>query len=762
MTSSRRLWWALGAMFLISFGVLVWIGGDIYRQAPPMPERVVAEGGATLYSRADIEHGRQVWQTTGGQQLGSIWGHGGYVAPDWSADWLHREAVALLDLWAQREFQRPYAELSAERQGALQARLRAELRHNGYDAASGAITVSADRATAIAQVARHYQSLFGSDPALRQLREQYAIAEGAIRDPERLRLLPAFFFWTAWAATTERPGSNITYTSNWPHEPLVGNTPTTATGMWSIASVILLLAAVGAMVWWHAASREGEPPQLPVRDPLAGLVITPSMRATGKYFFTAIALFLAQMTLGAITAHYAVEGQAFYGFELSQVLPYAVARTWHTQLGIFWIATAWLATGLYMAPALSGGREPKFQKLGVNLLYLALLVVVVGSLAGEWFGVQQRLDLDTNFFLGHQGWEYVDLGRVWQILLFAGLMIWLALMGRALRPALKADGDSRPLVWLLFLSTVAIGLFYGAGLTWGRHTHISMIEYWRWWVVHLWVEGFFEVFATAVIALLFSRLGLVRTATATSATLFATVVFLFGGILGTLHHLYFSGTTEAVIAIGASFSALEVVPLVLLGFEAVANYRLSRATPWVETYRWPVMFFVAVAFWNLVGAGLFGFLINPPISLYYVQGLNLTANHGHAALFGVYGMLGIGLMLFCLRGLGARSAWHDGLLKPAYWLLNGGLAAMVLLSLLPAGIYQSWASVTHGLWYARSAEFIHSPLMERLVWMRVPGDVVFAAGGLCLALFALRLWAGSRAAPAQLPQDATRASSPAG
>ncbi len=762
MASPKKIWWALGLMFVLSFAALALIGGDIYRQAPPMPQRVVDAAGNLLYTQDDIQRGRQVWQTAGGQQLGSIWGHGAYVAPDWSADWLHREAVALLDIWANREFQRGFADLTAERKAALQARLQAEMRANTYDGAAGTITVSADRAAAIAQVAVHYEALFGSDPALHTLRVQYAIAENAIPDAARRRLMPAFFFWTAWAATTQRPDSQTTYTSNWPHEPLVGNVPTTSTGMWSIASIILLLGAVGAMVWYHASQKAHEPLQIPARDPLAGLVITPSMAATAKYFYTVVALFLAQITLGTITAHYAIEGQAFYGFQLAEILPYAVARTWHTQLGIFWIATAWLATGLYMAPALSGGKEPKFQKLGVNLLYVALLIVVVGSLTGEWLGVKQRLDLDTNFFLGHQGWEYVDLGRVWQVLLFAGLLIWLGLMGRALAPALRTQSDSRSLVWLLFLSTVAIGLFYGAGLAWGRHTHLSMVEYWRWWVVHLWVEGFFEVFATAIIALLFSKLGLVRAATATTATLFATVVFLFGGILGTLHHLYFSGATEAVIAVGAMFSALEVVPLVLLGFEATENYRLSRATPWVATYRWPVMFFIAVAFWNLVGAGLFGFLINPPISLYYVQGLNLTANHGHSALFGVYGMLGIGLMLFCLRGLGAPSAWRDGLLKPAYWLLNIGLGAMVLLSLLPAGIYQAWASISHGFWYARSAEVIHSALMERLVWMRVPGDILFGLGGLALALFVLQLWRGSRSAARQRGLAPSSASAPAG
>lgn len=743
MNPSRRLWWTLAVLFAISFGALGWIGGEIYRQAPPIPTQVVAADGSVLYTQDDIQRGRQVWQSMGGMQVGSIWGHGSYVAPDWSADWLHREAVGLLDLWAQREYGRAFAALDGERQAALKARLKAEMRTNTYDPETGIVTVSNDRAAVIRAVQEHYVGVFGDDPAFESLREQYAIANGAIPSEENRRLMTAFFFWTAWAAAAERPGSDITYTANWPHEPLIDNTPTTATGMWSIASVILLLAGIGALVWYQAAQRQEPPPVPPKADPLLQIKVTPSMRATAKYFYTVVALFLAQMTLGAITAHYAVEGHHFYGFNLSEILPYAVARSWHTQLAIFWIATAWLATGLYIAPAISG-HEPRYQKLGVDLLYVALLVVVIGSLAGQWLGVMQRFDLDTNFYLGHQGWEFVDLGRFWQILLFVGLMLWLGLMGRALWPALKRKAENTTLLWLLFLSTIAIGLMYAAGLMYGKHTHISMVEYWRWWVVHLWVEGFFEVFATAIIALLFTKLGLVRASTAGTATLFATVVFLAGGILGTLHHLYFAGTTEGVIAVGAMFSALEVVPLVLLGFEAAENYRHSHATSWMRSYRWPVLFFVAVAFWNLVGAGLFGFIINPPISLYYLQGLNTTPNHGHAALFGVYGMLGIGLMLFCLRGLSAPLAWKDKLLGPAFWLLNIGLVGMTFFALLPAGIYQAWASISQGMWYARSPEVIHSPWMEAFVWLRVPGDIVFAGGAVLLGLFVYCLWRGSR------------------
>ena len=743
MTPTRRLWWTLAVLFVVSFGLLGWIGGQIYREAPPVPERVETVDGTILFTKDDIQRGRQVWQSMGGMQVGSIWGHGSYVAPDWSADWLHREAVALLDIWAQREYGVAYDALGAELRAALKERLKTEMRTNTYDPATGSITVSADRAAAIEQVREHYLGVFSDDPAFESLREQYAIHNNPVPDAEHRAMLTGFFFWTSWAAAAERPGSDITYTANWPHEPLIDNTPTTGTAMWSIASVILLLAGIGALLWYQAAQKTEPLPVPPKSDPLLQIKVTPSMRATAKYFYTVVALFLAQMTLGAITAHYAVEGHHFYGFNLSEILPYAVTRSWHTQLGIFWIATAWLATGLYIAPAISG-HEPKYQKLGVDLLYVALVVVVVGTLAGQWLGVMQRFDLDTNFYLGHQGWEFVDLGRFWQILLFVGLMLWLGLMGRALWPALKRKAENSLLLWLLFLSTIAIGLMYAAGLMYGKHTHISMVEYWRWWVVHLWVEGFFEVFATAIIALLFTKLGLVRGSTAGTATLFATVVFLAGGILGTLHHLYVAGTTEGVIAVGAMISALEVVPLVLLGFEAAENLHFSKAAPWMRSYRWPVLFFVAVAFWNLVGAGLFGFIINPPISLYYIQGLNTTANHGHAALFGVYGMLGIGLMLFCLRGLSSPRAWKDKLLAPAFWLLNIGLVGMTFFALLPAGIYQAWASITKGLWYARSPEVIHSPIMELFVWLRVPGDIVFAGGAIVLAAFVLALWWGSR------------------
>ncbi|MCA9516151.1 MAG: nitric-oxide reductase large subunit, partial [Myxococcales bacterium] len=689
-----------------SFTVLGFMGGEIYRKAPPMPARVVAADGSVVFDGAAIQAGKEAWQAMGGQELGSIWGHGAYQAPDWSADWLHREAVALLDGWARAGGVASYEALPAEQQAALRERLRGELRTNTYDADTGAIVLSADRARAVRAVAAHYDGLFGHDPALADLRLAYAIPTDAVADATRRADIGAFFFWTSWACAANRPGETISYTNDWPGEPLIGNAPTSASVLWSIASIVVLLAGIGALAWHMAAKKKEEPaPEIPDRDPLLGLTPTPSMRATRKYFWTVLGLFLAQVGLGAVTAHYGVEGGGFFGIPLDRILPYAVARTWHTQLGIFWIATAWVATGLYIAPAVSG-HEPRHQKLLVNVLYVCLLVIVVGSMAGEWLSVQQKMSLGTTFWFGHQGFEYVDLGRFWQLFLFVGLLIWLFMVGRALWPALRRRDQHRQITILLFLSTIAIGAFYGAGLMWGRGTHLAVAEYWRWWVVHLWVEGFFEVFATAVIAFLFSRLGLVRAASATRAVLWSTIIFLGGGIIGTAHHLYFTGTPVSVLALGSVFSALEIVPLVLIGFEAYETYKHASARPWVRAYRWPILFFVAVAFWNLLGAGVFGFLINPPIALYYVQGLNTTSVHGHTALFGVYGMLGIGLMLFVLKGLAARRVWKDGVIRFAFWSINIGLALMVLLSVLPVGLAQTLASVKHGLWYARSAEFM--------------------------------------------------------
>ena len=431
-----------------------------------------------------------------------------------------------------------------------------------------------------------------------------------------------------------------------------------------------------------------------------------------KYFFVVAALWVVQVALGAIVAHYGVEGGGFYGIPLAKWLPYSVARTWHCRSASSGSQPRGWRPGLYIVPAVSGA-EPKGQRLGVNVLFVAVVVVVVGSLAGEWLGIEQKLG-NLWFWLGTQGYEYVDLGRLWQILLFVGLTFWLWLMWRGLRPALArtrresfaADAvshfqhrDSAVLRGRTDVRTAqpphhrrVLALVGGAPL--GRRLLRSVRHRGHRLPVHASEAAVgIDRHARACCSrpsFFFRAASSARSITCTSPE-----------------------RLTSVLALGAVFSALEVVPLVLIGFEAWENIRLSRGTadsPWISAYKWPIYFFVAVAFWNFVGAGLFGFMINPPIALYYMQGLNLTPVHGHAALFGVYGMLGLGLMLFCLRALRPGLMWKDRPLSIAFWSINIGLALMVLLSMLPVGLMQAWASVEYGTWYARSAEFLQTPV----------------------------------------------------
>jgi len=734
MAGYKKLWWTLIVILAITFGILGYFGTEVYRKAPPIPAQVVTESGEVLMTETSILDGQTAWQSVGGMQLGSIWGHGAYQAPDWTADWLHRELVAWLNIKAERTYGTSYDNLEPALQHALKFELKQEYRNPNYDAASNRLVIDDTRAQAIAQTAAYYDRLFSDDLSLTSTRQSYAMKENTLPSAERREVMTHFFFWTAWAAATERPDSDVTYTNNWPHEPLIDNKPSAENIIWSLISIVLLVAGIGGLIWGWAFLREHDEDdaQVPAKDPISLVNLTPSQKALGKYLFLVMALFIFQIFLGGFTAHYTVEGQHFYGINVSEWFPYSLVRTWHIQAALFWIATGFLAAGLFLAPIINGGKDPKFQKLGVDILFWALVVVVAGSFIGNYLAIAQIMPEHLNFWLGHQGYEYIDLGRLWQIGKFTGIAFWLVLMLRGVVGAFKQPGDKN-LLALLTASVVAIGLFYGAGFFYGERTHISIMEYWRWWIVHLWVEGFFEVFATTALAFIFYSMGLVSRRIATVASLASASLFLLGGVPGTFHHLYFSGTTTPVMAVGATFSALEVVPLVVLGYEAWENWSLQHKAAWMERVKWPLLCFVAVAFWNFLGAGVFGFMINPPIALYYIQGLNTTPTHAHAALFGVYGFLAIGFVLLILRYLRPQFVFNEKIMKTSFWWLNIGLCLMLFTSLLPIGFIQFFASASEGLWYARSEEFMQQPLLQSLRWIRTIGDVVFIIGGLAVA-----------------------------
>lgn len=720
-------------MLVLSFGVLIFGGYIIKKEKPPIPDKIVSSTEEVIFTHDDIMNGQNFYFSRGGQHIGTIWGHGSYLAPDWSADFLHRMGLYIAarhngvsaqkaKFFSQEEFDA----LDAPTRAKLTAIVTQEIKTNRYNPATSTLTLTPYQAEAFNALKEYYGELFMKG------NERMGLQSEIVKSAEETHKLTSFFAWLSWAAGTLRLDKDYTYTSNWPYDPLVGNTPLPGNIIWSIVSVILLIFGIAAalFVYLRYIGKDDYKPTLikdfPEPSP------TPSQKATLIYFLVAILLFVIQIGMGSLTAHFTVEGTSFYGIPLGKIFPYAAARTWHLQLAVFFIATCFLAAGLFIGPMV--GKEPKGQKGLVLVLFGALVVVVVGTLAGTWLSATGIMGDDT-FYLGHQGYEFIELGRVWQLLLIVGMLIWLILMLRAIYPALKDEKDSGGLTHLLLYSSISIPLFYMAGLLYGKGSHLSDAEYWRWWVVHLWVEGFFEVFATVVMAFLLSHIGIVSKKFALMTVNFTIFLYLGGGVIGTFHHLYWTGSPIPIIALGAVFSALEVVPLTLMGFEIVHNLKSVQEGGEGYAYKWPVYFFVSVAFWNLVGAGVFGFLINPPIVLYYAQGINTTPIHSHTALFGVYGMLAISLLLFSVRHIVTRASWSDKLLKYSFWGLNGGLAAMAIFSLIPSGFYQLHYAIKYGLWYARSPEIASGDVIRAFSWARILPDIIFAGGAILLLIF---------------------------
>lgn len=728
MGEYKKYWIAVVAVLIIGFSILGYLGTDVYHQAPPVPTAYVSQDGQVLFTKEDILHGQSAWQSTGGQSVGTVLGHGAYQAPDWTADWLHKEVSVMLDIKSQEAFGVLYDQLGPVQQAAVKEVVKKEYLGSAVRE-DGTVVLSPERITAMNLTGRYFVELYGDNPDLTLTRDHFAMKDNTLPELQDRIDMARFFFWTTWMASTQRPGTDATYTNNWPHEPLLDHNPTPESIAWSVVSVIILLCGIGVVVWLWAFGKKDDDHALvpPTEDPISKITLTPSQRALGKYLFTILALFLFQLGMGGIIAHYTVEGQAFYGIPLAQYFPYSIARTWHIQASLFWIAMAFLSAGLFLAPIINGGKDPKYQKLGVDILFWALVVLVVGSFAGTYLGVAHQIPAAWNFLLGHQGYEYIELGRIWQWIEYIGILFWLVLMIRSIIGAFKQKGDKNLIAAFIF-SVIMVGIFYGPGLFYGEHSHLAIMEYWRWWVIHLWVEGFFEVFSTTLMAFIFVTLGLVSYRAGTVAAISSGAIYLIGGIPGTFHHLYFTGVTSTIVATGASFSALEVVPLVLLGYEAFENYTRLHSAPWMHRLKWPVYCFIAVSFWNLVGAGVFGFLINMPVSLFYIQGLNTTAVHAHTALFGVYGFLSLGFVFLIARYIRPEIEFNDKLMKFGFWALNIGLALMVLISLLPIGLIQSWASITHGLWFARSEEFMQQPLLQNLRWARLIGDTILIIG----------------------------------
>jgi nitric oxide reductase subunit B len=748
-------WWPRSVVIVMIFGfaVLILMSFRAYQNAPPVPAKAVTPGGEVVFSAEDVAAGQEVFLKYGLMDNGTIWGHGGYLGPDFSAQTLHGLALHLAGQIAQDRFQTPYANLRENEKAAVDAAVAAAFKANRYDAATEALTLHDDGKAAFTEQVAYWTNHF-ADPA-----KNGGLARGAVADPIELRKLTAFFVWTAWASAAQRPGSAHSYTNNFPYDPLVGNHHTGGALLWSAISLVFLLGGIAVVLLafgkfdylgWHAGTTASATRPAGARPPQT----TPAQAATVKFMVVAGLLFLAQVLIGGALAHYRTEPGDFYRFDLSAVFPSNLLRAWHLQTMIFWVATAYVAGALFVASALGGG-DPKGQRPLVHLLFWALVVVVVGSLLGQWAGINNLLG-ELWFWIGNQGWEYLEIGRFWQILLAAGLVFWFWLVLRAVEPV-RRNPELRTFVVFFLIAAFAIPFFYLPAFFFGAKTHYSIVDVWRFWIIHLWVEGFFEFFVTVIVSIILFQLGLVRRITAIRVIYLDAILYFGGGLIGTAHHWYFTGQTELAMALGATFSALEVVPLTLLTLDAWDFYRVTRgeSAP-AFRHRWTFFFLMAVGFWNFVGAGIFGFLINMPIVSYYEVGTLLTVNHGHAAFIGVFGMLAVGLMAYVLREVTADALWPrvERFLKVGFWGLNIGLAMMIVFSLFPAGVLQLRDVLQNGYWHARSLEYTGTALARTLEWMRTPGDLVFIFVGVVPIVLGLLvsyrgLWSG-RAAATQL------------
>lgn len=728
-------------VFLFGFFVLGYLAYRTYSDQPPIPQKTVDPQGKTIFTYDDVIGGQGVFLRNGLMEYGSIFGHGAYLGPDYTADYLRRSGEIVLAF---------YDGPNSDTGGISTVR---DFKTNRYDPANGILQYSNAQAAAYAQLRDYYHKFF-SEPTTR-----FGLRPGAITDTNDTRMLTAYFSWSAWVASALRPGKDYTFTNNWPPEPLVDNRPTAETIVWSVLSLITLLGGIGLLLGafgrWDFLGWHGRDQQALMFTPPDRVILTQAQKTTAYYFLVMALLFLVQSLLGGSIQHYRTELSNFFGINLAVLLPFNLARTWHLQLAIFWVATSYLAAGIFISPIIARS-EPRNQHWLAYALLIALITVVAGSLAGEYAGIHGFIGKLWIWF-GNQGFEYLDLGRFWQILLSLGLFFWVVMLFRALKPRLTQESRGN-MPWMFFFAALAVPAFYAVGLL--AHPRASYVtsDYWRWWVVHLWVEDFLELFTTVIVAYIFVLMGVVRERVALTLIYLDFIIYSAGGVIGTMHHMYFSGTPAVHMALGAVFSAGEVMPLTLLTVEAwsflqLGGIRVAKTdTPF--PHRWAVLFLVAVGFWNFLGAGIFGFLINLPIVSYYEIGTALTANHGHTAFMGVYGMLAVGIALFCLRYLIPQKHWTDRPAKFSFWALNIGLFWMSIATLFPLGVAQLYQSVKVGYFDARSLKFLTTKTNILIEWARLPGDLLFIIGIfpiIYLAWIAVRYKTAHPTAPGQLP-----------
>jgi nitric oxide reductase subunit B len=723
----RKWWMPLTFILIVSFAGVGLIGFETYHEAPPIPD-FVSDSGEKVVSRENILEGQAVFQQYALMDFGSMFGDGANRGPDFTAQALHEVTLYLNEYYGNEP------ELSKLEFLAIKQLVKNELKQNRFQRNSNTVKLTGAQAYAFERLVEYYKNYF-SGSGQRSLHPEYL-------EHNEIEKLTAFFYWGAWVCSTERPGKSYSYTHNWPYDIEAGNIPETPVIFWTIIGSLGLVLGLGVVLFYHGRlERLSDRTFLDNSSPLMTLQAvqkftpTNAQRATYKFFYAAIFVFLFQVLAGIVTVHDFVNFTVFFGYDLRDLFPITISRGWHVQLSLLWISACWIGASLFVTAFIC--NEPPAHKHYVNVLYWMIVVLVAGSVAGIYIGPTRLTEYW--YFLGNQGWEYVEPGKVWQALLFAIFIVWAITLFRALKPALSLKQPWALPNWLIY-ATFSILFLLISGFVATPETNFVIADFWRWCVIHMWAEAFFEVFTTVLVGYFMVLMGLVSKDSAVRVIYLATLLFLGSGLLGISHNFYWNAKPVATMALGSVFSTLQVIPLILLTIEAWRFQRLPRLAEenlsngnGSGNNRFGMsdvfLFLIGVNFWNFFGAGVMGFIINLPLANYYEHGTYLTVNHGHAALMGVYGNLSIAAVLFCCKLLTRSDAWRPDLVKLSFWCINTGLMLMVLLDLFPAGIMQFQAVVDKGLWFARSTEFVDSDTFQTLTWMRIVGGSVFTLGG---------------------------------
>ncbi|WP_445266441.1 nitric-oxide reductase large subunit [Staphylococcus aureus] len=748
-SSYKRLVKVLLTILVIVFSILLVGGWYIFKNEAPRPTKIVDQQGHTLVTKGELISGQAIYEKYGLTDYGSYLGNGSYLGPDYTAEALHHYLIGMRKYYAQDIYHKQLHKLNHVEIAVVKDKVMKEIRINRYSEKEDQLVLTPGQVYGLKYLQDYYKKEFVNNP------KQVGLNENMIKQFQnddymvagnKIEHLSQFFFWGAWLSSTDRPGKTFSYTNNWPYDVDAGNTLPSAGILWTAISVTLLIAGLAFIIYIQKRyefdmkptyESERELPKIEVDSK-----ITDSQRKVGKYLVVVMLLFLVQILLGELLAHYYVENK-FFGIEIQRLFPFNIVKTWHVQLVIFWVATTWLAAGIYIVPKVLG-NEPKKQGVLVDILFWALIIVVMGSMIGEWSHILGWIDSHWWLF-GHFGWEYIELGKFWQILFIVGMVLWVIILCRGFLPAIRnkvqVNHDKRHLLTLLFVGAIAIPLFYLASLFIMPNSHVTFADYWRWWIVHLWVEGIFEGFAVVLIGFLMVNMKLTTIETTIRALYFQLILLLGTGIVGMGHHYYWQGDHSIWLALGSCFSALEVVPLCLLIWEAYTHYRLYKKSDIAFPYKGTFIFLASTGLWNAIGAGALGFLINTPAVNYFEHGTQWTAAHAHGSMAGVYGMFSIAIALYVFKNITKKEFWTPKVekwIKISCWALNVGLAGMVFVTLIPVGYIQLKDGLEDGYWHSRLTSFYEQPLVKAIMWGRMPWDIIFTVGVIILVVIFIR------------------------